>query len=123
MYVVVVVERCVSALSFCLLQPQPMSTVMLDRVVDSENEDMVHRKEEGLRNRSLGVEVAEPYYRHMDYETSTESYCGSKDSIPGYYSSSQAPDDHYESSDYRVCMLGGVKVRVLCSCSGFSKSQ
>ena len=82
---------------------------MLDRAVtDSENEDVVRRREEGLIARTHGgVEVAEPYYRHTDYETSTtrsESYFGSLGSLPTtselpvYYSH----EDHYESSDYRV---------------------
>ena len=83
---------------------------MLDRIItDSENEDIIRRRDEGVMARNFGgVDVADPYYRHMDFETSTTRsdsyYFGSQASIPtselpGYYSSSQAPDDH---SDYRV---------------------
>ena len=91
-------------------QNQQMSTVMLDRVVDSENEDLMRRREGRVLSHQQrgGVEVADPYYHHTDYETSTsrsDSYYGSRDSmaiseLPGYYSSSQPPDEHYESSDY-----------------------
>ncbi len=52
----------------------------------------------------VGIEVASI----GQYDTtSSTSYFGSKTSmtgsdIQGYYSSSQPPDEHYESSDYRV---------------------
>lgn len=92
-----------------LSQAQQMSMVMLDRAVDSENEDLMRRRaERELLNRG-GVEVAEPYYhRHGDCETSTsDSYFGGSQGsitgsdLPGYFSSLQPPDEHYESSDYR----------------------
>ena len=48
-------------------------------------------------------------FRHTDYAASTASYYSSSNSLTaasemqqGYCSSSQAPDDHYDSSDYRV---------------------
>ena len=47
--------------------------------------------------------------RHTEYAASTASYYSSSNSLTaasemqqGYCSSSQAPDDHYDSSDYRV---------------------
>lgn len=53
--------------------------------------------------------------RHTEYEASTASYYGSNNSLTagseiqhGYCSSSQAPDDHYDSSDYRVSSGNGV---------------
>jgi len=90
---------------------QTQQTAMLDRAVDSENEAFRERRHfidhvQGM----TGVEIAAPYYhRPADLETSTTRSdsvtFGSKDSISAserYYSSSQLPDDHYESSDYRV---------------------
>ena len=90
---------------------QAQQTAMLDRAVDSENEAFRERRHfidhvQGM----TGVEIAAPYYhRPTDLETSTTRSdsvtFGSKDSISAserYYSSSQLPDDHYESSDYRV---------------------
>ena len=95
-------------------QAQQMSMVMLDRVVDSENEDLMRRRAERELLSRGGVEVAEPYYhRHGDCETSTSGsyFGGSQGSItgsdlPGYFSGSQPPNEHYESSDYRVCPTG-----------------
>ena len=87
-----------------------MNTVMLDRAVDSENEDLLRRREEGAYLTNVtGVEVVElnSYQQTTDVDTSTtrsESYYDSNNSMtasdmPGYYSSSQAPDQY---SDYMV---------------------
>ena len=50
--------------------------------------------------------------RHTDYAASTASYYSSSNSLTGasemhhgYLSGSQAHDDHYDSSDYRVCLM------------------
>ena len=98
----------------CAIQVRPASPMMLGNLdrLPPEHDEFEHRRRAALSHALSGIEVAS---RHTDYETSTASYFGSKDSVSeyqGYYSSSQAPDD---SSDYRVsdtttvctCMLPG----------------
>lgn len=58
---------------------------------------------------SGGIEVASSI-RHYDTSSASNYYFGSKTSVAGsdvqgYYSSSQPPDEFYESSDNRVSTL------------------
>ena len=95
-------------------QRNPFNTVMLDHVVDPENGDLMRRRQEGviMMQEMGGVDVADPYCRQTDAESSTTrsgSYYGSSNSItasevPGYCSSSHAPDE-VEMSDQRVSPL------------------
>ena len=91
-------------------QRNPFNTVTLDHAVDPENGDLLRRRQEAIMLQEMGggVDVADPYYRQTDAESSTTrsgSYYGSSNSItasevPGY-SSSHAPDE-IEMSDQRV---------------------
>ena len=86
-----------------------MSTVHLDNCVDPEHEALQERREAAL-HRGLGGGGVEVAQGHFDFDTSSMSYSGSINSLaaselPGYYSSSLAPDEHYESSDYRVRLI------------------
>ncbi|KAL5464110.1 hypothetical protein EMCRGX_G033076 [Ephydatia muelleri] len=90
-------------------QRNPFNTVTLDHAVDPENGDLLRRRQEAIMLQEMGggVDVADPYYRQTDAESSTTrsgSYYGSSNSItasevPGY-SSSHAPDE-IEMSDQR----------------------
>lgn len=101
-------------------QIQPtMSAVPLDNLNHNEftaSQIRLHRQQ---------LHGGEPLSsRHTDYAASTASYYGSNNSLTaasemhhGYLSGSQAQDDHYDSSDYRVClMMKGVAVWVWCVC-------
>lgn len=78
----------------------------LDRV-SSPTESAIQQRRNVADQGAEGIEVASSI-RH--YDTSSASYFGSKTSmtgsdIQGYYSSSQPPDEMYESSDGRVRRL------------------
>ena len=82
--------------------------------MDLVNGDLVRgRQEVAIMMKEMGgVDVADPYCRQTDAESSTTrsgSYYGSSNSItasevPGYCSSSHAPDE-IEMSDQRVSPL------------------
>ena len=94
----------------------------LDRTNSPTESALRHRREAAQLGIGAGFEVAS--MRH--YDTSSASGFGSKMSMTasGYCSSSQPPDDMYESSDYRVravcvcvCACVCVCVRVcVCAC-------
>lgn len=76
----------------------------LDHTSSPTESALRQRREAANRSTEDGIEVASSI-RH--YDTSSASYFGSKPSvagsdIQGYYSSSQPPDEMYESSDCRV---------------------
>ena len=84
-------------------QAQAPTSMHLDRT-SSPTESAIRQRREATNLCAEGIEVASSI-RH--YDTSSASYFGSKTSMTGsdnqgYYSSSQPPDEMYESSDYRV---------------------
>ena len=77
----------------------------MDRV-SSPTESAIQQRLDAANQDTGGIEVASS----IRPGTSSASYFGSKTSvagsdIQGYYSSSQPPDEMYDSSDYRVRLV------------------
>lgn len=83
------------------VQVLPPLSMHLDRVSSPTESVIQQRREAAIQGAVEGIEVASSI---RPYDTSSTSYLGSiaGSDIQDYYSSSQPPNEMYESSDYRV---------------------